>query len=312
MSELYSALLDTKVLSFSFGRFRTSLTSLNAASRPIEGNSEATEGMGTQEDTSSLTSQPTAPTGDSKKKSAPTKKRGTRSRLIGNYVLWAYVRAAVPGQERREGQNIEYRMDCIVFTIKLFTKTISIDSVKQKDSSTSRRSYPIVAAFRDRDLKSFFNSLSGFNEWGELFTNSQSRTGTIMSRVAPITIPIITLPYRLPGFTPSVIKRMLNDIDLLIEVKSDLVSVVYNTLTSRITLAAVTVQHTEDGKETFVVNGSTLSGSLTRELRSILNSLASPERLTDKVLNLIKTYLYVLKSALTLLDRAAAKPSDEG
>jgi len=289
-----------------FGRAKSCLTCLSLASDAVREEPSSPDTPGDAKDKSLPTSRSAEQLSNSKASTAPKRKKRIKSTLLNSYIIWALVRIAVPGEGRQTGQAVNYQLNRVVLTIKLFTRTIVIDSVKQNDNVSSRRSYPIVAQYRNMDLKSYFDSLYSIEGWNDLLSNSQVKPGIIQSKDHPLTIPIITLPYRLPGFKLDVISQMLVDLNSLLEVKSDTFDVAFTAIENRATLAKVHTQTADNGKEIYTINENALSKPLVREIRSILNSLSSSKRLSSKVLNLIKIYLYILKTALTLLNRQAA------
>lgn len=234
--------------------------------------------------------------------SSPDKKRRIKSVLLNSSTRWALARFATPGQVRQRGTAIKYQLNSIVVTVKLFTNSICIDTVKQHDSSPSRRTYPISASFRDTDLKSFYRELGGNMEWGNLNTNDRFKIGDIESRDYPITISLITLPYRLASFKLDAIEQMRSDLGQVVKP----VSIKDAFKRPPVSLAEIQASIT-NGKTVYTVADAALSPITTRELRAILNCLSNPSRPSARVLNLIEHYLYLLKSALDSLTVAASK-----
>jgi len=239
------------------------------------------------------------------------KRRRIKSPLLSSFTLWSQARITSNGQDRQEGQAIVYQLSTILLTIKLYKKSVLIDSVQQFNNSSSKRSFPVSAEYKDIDLKSYYTSLCRSGNWERSYGNYQFKTGVIAMSDFPFTVQMITLPFRLPGFKPSVIKQMLKCLDHLLNVGEDIGEhdSQFNWVIYRVTLAQVTRTIGEGNREQFNTGSYTLSKTLVREIRSILNGLSGPDRLNSKVLDLIKVYLFQLKSALHRLDRLRLESS---
>jgi hypothetical protein len=291
MTFLVKAMHCTPVIISYNGDIKANLICLSAARGSVE------DAALTSDDSVESSKQPLAASARSSK----AKKRRIKSSLLSSKVLWSLTRTTAPGQVRQEGMTIMYQLSRVVFIIKLYTNSVCIETVKQNDGETSFRSYPISATLKNIDSKSYINTLCEFGEWGHLTGSDLFKRGTTDPLEFPFTISIITLPFRLLSLSIDVIRRMLRDLNLLIEVKGN--SARFEPVT--ITLARVSMVSV-NGNKTFSIGDITLSKSITKELRPILNSLSCSNRPKAKVLDSIKAYLRILKSALTLLDRGAA------
>lgn len=295
-----SAFLFSQVPYARIGSLKSGLTSLSAASGETGEVTDVSEelrgGKGNPEPTQETPECTVVPAGNA----APERKRKIRSKLLSSKSLWAPVRTKVTDQVREVGAKIEYQLTLVHVGVKLFTRTVVIETVRLSDNAKTIRSFPIASDHMNQDLKSYIDSLCAFEGWLFIANEIQFQTGLTSHRY-PLTIAIITLPIRLPGFNLDVIRRMLADIDCLISINTG-PETAFQTLEDRIALADVTT-HINGGKTVFLVGEHAISNVFTKQLRSILNSLSSDQRPNNRTLNLIKVYLHILRTALSLLDR---------
>lgn len=281
-----------------FGFIKSGLTRFSIARKAVEGDNNSSvdpKVLGTSKSgDDSLTSPASSP---------PNKKKKSKSKLLLSKSIWVTVRTVASGQERQQGSRLSYQTTSLVLTIQLFTNTILIESFKRSECDSLRKTYPIDASFKDIDLKSYYQRITGLDDWRNLLGIDLFKKGFIRPHDYPLTIPTVTLPFRLPGFKLDVTRQMLKDLNVLMEIKGDRLIELES-----ITLAKVRLTETNNGKETFEIGDYVLNKITVRELRPILNSLTCSYRLTNKVLNLIKIYFKILKSALfDLLNKTSGK-----
>jgi hypothetical protein len=236
-------------------------------------------------------------------KSAKGKKR-SRSRLVTEYHIWVSARVVAPGQVRQAGSVLKYLVDTVMLTVKLYTKTVSIETVQRVSDTTTCQTYPIEASFRTFDLKGYLLSLKGLENVA-LYLSNSPQDGCITSVEAPLTIPMVTLPFRLLGFKPSVIKSMSDGLNLLLVSKG--LSYSMDSIQKRHDLGDVRAETLDKGKVAYSINGIALSNSLVREIRSVLTVISSTSnRPRKEYLDQIKCYFFILKTSVDLLKRLEA------
>lgn len=238
--------------------------------------------------------------------SLQSKKSEVKPRLLLSKVLWTVARVVAPGQNRTKSLVIKYQQSRVVFIIKLYTKSVCIDSLIEGDIDISSRSYPIPAEFRNIDLKSYYTRLLELKEWRIIRDDFQIKSGSLKSRDHPFTIQTLSLPFRLVGFKPLVLMQFQKDLDLIIEIEPK------SKLKARtLGLKGVTCSSPTSGKGSYEVDGVTLSKTFTREIRPILNSISDSSLLPSaKVLNLIKYYLFILKTSVNSLNELLEAPTE--
>lgn len=237
-------------------------------------------------------------------------KRRIKSKLLMKGNIWSNIRRVTPGQQREVGSVVEYQQCGVVLTVKLFSKSIVVESVYRTNDASTTQSFPVAPAYRSINLEDYYTGLLDMVRREDLYTNPPLK-GTVNVRNSPLTIPLITLPLRLPGFNPSVIREFTTSIDILVIRDERIARVAFDRIEERTVLAQVTQIISDKGKPSYEVNGQALSKPFVKELRSILNILSSSNRPTTSYLNTIKGYLYVLSYSIHRLNRLHTSAENE-
>lgn len=239
------------------------------------------------------------------KKSRRSKvKGGSKPSLLYENVVWTRVRVVAPGQERNTGSELKYQLDLVMINFKLYKKTIVIESFRRRDSDLSTKlSFPIAAEYRGCNLEDLYHAIFRIEGINRFLTNTSSKD-VINSRSCPLTIPLVTLPFRLIGFKPNVSKQISEDIDSLLQDKG--LYFAMNPIYQRYDMATVRTSSSRDiAGLTFTCGERALSKSLIKELKSILMVLSSSDRPSTAYLDSIKCYLYILRCAANLCKKSA-------
>jgi hypothetical protein len=241
---------------------------------------------------------------ESSKENSKQTNKSIKSSLLAEIVLWSHVRIVAPGFDRSKSKPLEYSIDTLLFNFKLFSKNLVIETFQRYSGVQSRKSYPIASKFRSCNLKDYIRFLKDIESMTS-FKNLPSK-GKIDDRISPLTIPIITLPFRLIGFTPAVIREMLNSLDQLISI-NDHISVLMKPIHTRISIASIRLEKPEGKRAVYLTGNFILNKVLVREIRSILNTLSSSNRPSVQYTNQIGMYLYIVRQAMVLLNRSASE-----
>jgi hypothetical protein len=272
---------------------RVSLTDLGASEADLESNVTQPAGL--------------SPESEVSKKS--TKNRRSRkkdkSSLLVRAKYWSRVRVVAPGQDRTNARPLDYTISTVLLVFKLFSKSVLIESSFMKNPLVDAEiPFPIDAGFSGCNLNDLYTELEAIKGFRSTLTNTaldaRINQGTFL-----FTASMITLPFRLFGFKPEVIRRMSSAL-IRILIDNDQDGNCLNEIDDRFDIATITTTNTivnDKQKEIFYANGMTLSKSLTREIRPILLALLDRNELSDVWLNQVKRYLYIIYSALSLFDR---------
>jgi hypothetical protein len=272
---------------------RASLTELRASETVLESNDTTSEALSADGVVSSKSV-----------KNRRSRKR-SKSHLLVKDKYWSRVRIVAPGQDRDSGHSLEYSISTVLLVIKLFSKSVLIESSFYKNPLIDAElPFPIDAGFSSCNLNDMYTELKAIEGLKRILTN-KALDASVDQISFPFTASMITLPFRLFGFKPEVIRRMLSAM-IRVLIDNDQDGNCQDSIDDRFSIATITTQNTiinDKQQESFFANGSTISKSLTREIRPILLALCSRNELSDVLLNQVKRYLFIMYSALSLFDR---------
>jgi hypothetical protein len=246
---------------------------------------------------------------DSKVSLKPQKVRPLRKRSKSNLLVkdkyWSHVRIVAPGQDRTNARSLDFILSTVLFSVTLFSKSVLIESSFMKNPEIDAElSFPIDASFSSCDLKDLYTKLIAIKGFRSTLTNTVFDT-SVNQGTSPFTASMMTLPFRLLGFKPIVIRRMLSSL-VRVLIDKGLDGDCLNLIEDRYSIGTIitrvnTIKDTN--QVSFYANGIVLSKSLVREIRPILMEFCTPERPTGAYLFQVKRYLFIILSALSLLDR---------